>query len=162
METENLKPIISFEDRTKDEYILKLGNYQLVERDGVLYAKRKTIRYPTTASECAHILPLRPYIGFCKELPAKYAVQLKNFSQLLVYRDAYWQLAGEEMELGKPWLPDYSNSSQIKYGISYFNGKIITSLSTLDNIPLAFPTKEMRDAFCDNFHDLIEQCKDFL
>lgn len=162
METENLKPIISFEDRTKDEYILKLGNYQLVERDGVLYAKRKTTCYPTTASECAHILPFRPYIGFCKELPAKYAVQLKYLSQLLVYRDAYWQIAGEEMGLSKPWTPDYSNSLQIKYGISYFNGKIITSLSTLDNIPLAFPTKEMRDVFYENFRDLVERCKELL
>ena len=73
MKVENLKPVISFEDRTKTEYILKLGNYQLEERDGVLYAKRKTTRYPTTTSECAHILPLRPYVGFCKQLPAKIA-----------------------------------------------------------------------------------------
>lgn len=162
MEAKNMKPIISFEDRTKDEYIIRLGNYQLQERDGVLYAKRKTTRYPTTASECAHILPLRPYVGFCKQLPAKYAVQLKNFSQLLVYRDAYWQLEGEEMGWSKPWTPDYSDTLQIKYAICYINDKISRSFSVVDSTPLSFPTEEMRDAFYENFIDLIEQCKDFL
>ena len=115
--------------------------------------------YPTTFEECLNILycksVLRTIIGHKAEL-------LLNLEKLLICRDAYWQIAGEEMGLSKPWTPDYSNSLQIKYGISYFNGKIITSLSTLDNIPFAFPTKEMRDAFYENFKDLIESCKELL
>ena len=31
-----------------------------------------------------------------------------------------------------------------------------------DNKILAFPTEEMRDAFYENFKDLIEQCKELL
>ena len=67
------------------------------------------------------------------------------------------------MGLSKPWAPDYSDTLQIKYTICYINGnKISRSLSTLESVPLSFPKEEMRDAFYENFKDLIEQCKDFL
>ena len=43
------------------------------------------------------------------------------------------------------------------------NGNIYTyEYHGSNNVLLAFPTEEMRDAFYENFKDLIEQCKELL
>jgi hypothetical protein len=75
-----------------------------------------------------------------------------NLRRLLICRDAYWKIAGEE------------NKGNIDYVICYAGGKIIRT-----NIPnsaynhiLNFSTEEMRDAFYENFKDLIESCKELL
>ena len=45
-----------------------------------------------------------------------------------------------------------------------FGVKIITNapVTYTHDCPFAFPTEEMRDAFYENFKDLIEQCKELL
>ena len=64
------------------------------------------------------------------------------------------------MGLGKPWNQDYDD---ICFIIANNNGNIHTyEYHGSDNVILAFPTKEMRDAFYENFKDLIEECKVFL
>ena len=80
---------------------------------------------------------------------------------MLVCRDAYWKIAGEQMGLGKPWEPDFSDDSP-KYNIFKYENEITLSDNNWSNRILAFPTIEMRDAFHDNFKDLIEQCKELL
>jgi hypothetical protein len=47
------------------------------------------------------------------------------------------------------------------YAIGTFNGTIEKSMVVGGGI-LLFPTEEMRDAFYENFKDLIEKCKEFL
>jgi hypothetical protein len=85
---------------------------------------------------------------------------MESFVKLLICRDAYWKIAGEEMGLDKPWEPAIqdtiwgitrSKDEVEKYSCHY--GK--TNL-------LEFPTEEMRDTFYKNFKDLIEQCKELL
>ncbi len=90
-----------------------------------------------------------------------YGTLLSYFQQLLICRDAYWKIAGEQIGLGKPWEPD---SVEI-FGIFY--NRLEDEIEFQDvysgaNSTLEFPTAEMRDAFYKNFNDLIEQCKKLL
>jgi hypothetical protein len=66
------------------------------------------------------------------------------------------------MRLGKPWEPDWEDENQKKHIISSWLGTIQDLEENFVSLPLAFPTEEMRDAFYENFKDLIEQCKELL
>ena len=66
------------------------------------------------------------------------------------------------MGLGKPWEPDWSTEDEIKYVIEVYRNNVRTNSQGYSNTILAFPTAEMRDAFYENFKDLIEQCKELL
>ena len=88
------------------------------------------------------------------------------FIELIRCRNAYWKIAGEHMGLEKSWEPDY-DSGVNKYGIIYMNKVVQKSNPTTNwerhlNKVLDFPTKEMRDAFYENFKVLIEKCKELL
>jgi hypothetical protein len=85
-----------------------------------------------------------------------------RFQELLIARDAYWKIAGEEMGLDKPWEPDWTKPSEMKYCIVNSEGNITKWVQKTTNKILAFPSEEMRDAFYENFKDLIEECKEFL
>ena len=128
------------------------NGYELQE-DGYFSWVKKKREYPKTYAECSDILSVYtdPDIsGYKGEL-------LWAFQKLLICRDAYWKLYGEEMGLGKPWEPDWDNLSTnhefIKINKGYF-----TYLSRA----FVFPTEEMRDAFYENFKELIEICKELL
>jgi hypothetical protein len=84
---------------------------------------------------------------------------LKKFGELLICRDAYWKIAGEEMGLGKPWEPDWSTECDIKYVIEVYRNNARTNSQGYSNTILAFPTIEMRNAFYENFKELIAECK---
>jgi hypothetical protein len=118
--------------------------------------------YPKTYEECAKIAPMT-LGGVSFE---HYNKLLSSFYKLLIFRDAYWKIAGEEMGLGKPWEPDY-DSGVDKFGIICLDGVVQESNPTTNwerhlNKILDFPTREMRDAFYENFKELIEQCKELL
>ena len=72
--------------------------------------------YPKTYEECEKILGLEDSII---EGCLGYEYKLLNaFQKLLMCRDAYWKIAGEEMGLGKPWEPDWSKNEK-KYTIEF-------------------------------------------
>ena len=66
------------------------------------------------------------------------------------------------MGLDKPWEPDWLNDKQDKYVLFTHNNAICSNRYVFGHNSLAFPTEEMRDAFYQNFRDLIEQCKELL
>lgn len=67
------------------------------------------------------------------------------------------------MGLGKPWAPDWNTKNQERYVIVTNFDKFFLGSSTWgEKSILAFPTVEMRDAFYENFKDLIETCKELL
>jgi hypothetical protein len=114
-------------------------------------------QYPKTYEECCKILDWnhRDYdrVGYNSELLCKLQV-------LLLCRDAYWKIAGEQIGLGKPWNQDYDDRCFI---IANNNGNIHTyEYHGSNNVILAFPTAEMRDAFYENFKELITSCKELL
>ena len=145
--------------------IIPPEGYQFVDENGnvinatkiVLEKKKK--EYPKTYEECCKILDWnhRDYdrVGYKSELLCKLQV-------LLLCRDAYWKIAGEEMGLGKPWEPDWSDASCSKYIIDCFGGEICKGITAKQNTTFAFPTEEMRDAFKENFDPDIEFCKELL
>lgn len=142
----------------ESEVELQLGDYEIVVRDGKTYAVLKKPKYPTTFEECLNMLycklVLRTIIGHKAEL-------LFNLEKLLICRDAYWKIAGEQMGLRKLWNPDDEDEIFIichnRISGIYKSGGICT-----DNFILSFPTAEMRDVFYENFKDLIELCKELL
>lgn len=140
--------------------------YQFVDENGnainatkiVLEKKKK--EYPITYCECKNILGLWDIDdterGYYK------ADLIDKLQMLLICRDAYWKIAGEEMGLGKPWEPDWSDASCSKYIIDCFGGEICKGITVKQNTTFAFPTEEMRDAFKYNFDPDIEICKELL
>ena len=146
-----------------DEVELNLGDYEIEVRDGKTYAVKKKAKYPklTNLSECKEILGEKDMYqgvsGYKGEL-------LTNFQRLLIFRNAYWKIAGEELELGKPWEHNYlKDANTIRYAI-YNTGDEIVKLDgkLYRNYILCFPTEEMRNTFYENFKDLIEKCKELL
>jgi hypothetical protein len=87
---------------------------------------------------------------------------IEKLQELLICRDAYWKIAGDECQLGEPWIPDWTDNYQKKWIINFYQGEINLTSGTNVNFVLAFPEKEMRDAFYENFKELIEQCKELL
>ena len=89
------------------------------------------------------------------------AVELEALQQLLICRDAYWKIAGEQMGLIKPWKPDWKSGNH-KFCIFTLKSEVSTGEYYKYNKTLAFPTEEMRDTFYENFKELIEECKELL
>ena len=119
--------------------------------------KKKKPKYPNTFVECAKILDC-----FCAaHIDGYYCRLLEDLQALLICRDAYWKIAGEQMGLGKPWKP-YWSIYEHKFCLGTDKGKVLKECVTTGNRILAFPTKEMRDAFYENFKELIEVCKELL
>ena len=155
------------------DYVIKDENGNVINATKIVLEKKKKA-YPKTYEECCVLLGAvkdRHYF-FTKKDKDDYPNEVRilnildDLRRLLICRDAYWKIAGEEMGLGKPWEPDY-DSGVNKYGIICMNGVVQESNPTTNwerhlNKILDFPTAEMRDAFYENFKELIEQCKELL
>ena len=140
-----------------DEVEVILGDYEFVLKDGKTYFIKKKPKYPKTYEECCDIIeyPHNVVGGYKAEL-------LSSFQNLLICRDAYWKIAGEQMGLGEPWKPDWEKADERKYCIVNTEGNVAKWVQKTTNKILAFPTEEMRDAFYENFKDLIELVKELL
>ena len=158
-------------DSIKDAWICPEG-YQFKDENGnvinatkiVLEKKKK--EYPKTYEECEKVLRYDSHrLDNMGVTVRGYKWELNRaFQILLICRDAYWKIAGEEMGLGKPWEPDwYDEEYPDMYYISY-DGKYLEKGNGFPvvNMILIFPTAEMRDAFKENFDTDIEICKELL
>ena len=156
-------PRIDLTGYCKDKYIIDLGNYEIKKENGKTYAVRKQYKYPKTYEECLEILGY----NIAHTIPMNHGhngLLMMKFQRLLIYRDAYWKIAGEEMGLGKPWELDYTNPDIDLYVIINIYNRIEKAKYGygFQQCILTFPTAEMRDAFYENFKELIEQCKELL
>ena len=151
-----------------DGYIFKDENGNVINATKIVLEKKKK-EYPKSYEECAEIVKVEKRHTLAGEIIRNdnYKIELLiSFQKLLICRDAYWKIAGEEMGLNRPWEPDY-DSGVNKYGIICLNGVVQESNPTTNwerhlNKVLDFPTAEMRDAFYENFKELIEKCKELL
>lgn len=133
------------------------GNNLIVE-----YIKNKP-QYPKTYVECSQII--NKVAKTTHELDIAYNPNLiYDFQELLICRDAYWKIAGEEMGLSGSWAPDYTSTNRLEMHFIYCTSNEISYGQAIypTNKILIFPTRELRDAFFENFKDLIENCKEFL
>jgi hypothetical protein len=139
---------------------IRLGNdFEIKVEDNITYIVKKQPQYPKTYEECCEVLGYSGNYNMilttdidCKLFNALYRIK--------VCRDAYWKIAGEQMGLGKPWEPDWEN--EICHTISYDGVNIKCYYYTDVYSKFAFPTEEMRDAFYENFKDLMNDCKELL
>jgi translation initiation factor IF-1 len=146
---------------SKDRYRLHINyQYDIEVDEGEYYAVRRKPQYPRSYEECCDILQLEHTFEL-KNLTIDEEKLTDSFIRLKRCRDAYWKLSGEQMGLGKHWEPNW-NTKELKYIIYYENDKLWFNDEISRNTILAFPTEEMRDAFFENFKELIELCKELL
>ena len=111
--------------------------------------------YPKTYEECREILNEQADVtyGYNRYI-------LHNLQVLLVCRDAYWKIAGEQMGLSGSWKPNWSDTKEEVYGIQLTTDD--TNMIYHESASFTFPTEEILNEFCKNFKYLIEQCKELL
>lgn len=120
--------------------------------------KKKKPQYPKTYEECRKIMGIESWNTLWGEDSTLYEEQTEHLIDALirlkVCRDAYWKIAVD-------WKPDWLHND-IKYILDFNAVTIYKDAVKRPNYVLAFPTEEMRDAFYENFKDLIEECKELL
>lgn len=142
-----------FDGHNKIELIIP-ENWKFEQRGDKMFGIRKYPQYPKTYEECeASGFSSNPVI-----VAQAQGVCLCSFAKLIVLRNAYWKIAGEQMGLDKPWKP----TNETVYCISRSNNVIKSSYRGGKSNILEFPTPEMRDEFYNNFKELIESCKELL
>ena len=156
MDIQEIKPIEAETEEVwhcPEGYIFKDENGNVINATKIVLEKKKK-EYPKTYKECREILKKQADVtyGYKRDV-------LHSFQKLLVCRDAYWKIAGEEMSLGKPWEP---SKDKMVYSIYRHSNKIETDCFSGESVTFEFPTAEMRDAFKENFDPDIEICKEFL
>lgn len=125
------------------------------------YVVRKQPKYPKTYEECCEVLNIHP----ARNLQPSFFIDLTQYEKDLAYilnklyelcicRYAYWKIAGD-------WKPEFRFGKK-KYCIMTKDNKVISATVEETNRILVFPTEEMRDAFYENFKDLIETVKESL
>lgn len=137
--------------------------YEFYDENGNLIGNKVKMRpkkpkYPKTYKECCDVLGLNTMDNDAEGYKADLIIR---FQELLIARDAYWKIAGEELGLGKSWNPDW-NWREYKFSIGTIYGEIAKFHVGGQNYMLSFPKEEMRDIFYENFKDLIESCKEML
>ena len=146
-------------------YVFKDENGNVINTAKIVLEKKKP-KYPQSYGECLKIMNDGTTMACLDKCYGYKGSLITKFQLLLFYRDAYWKIAGEEMGLGKPWEPDWEDGHSEFYVIVVrkINGVLIKEDSECFayRYILVFPTKEMRDAFYENFKEEIEQCKELL
>ena len=140
-----------------DKVELCLGDdYEVVVEDGRTFVQRKKPKYPKSFQECYYLLYGQQDLTFgCDIMKGAYGNLLECFQMLLICRDVYWKLADN-------WKPNWNNDADYFYTIKYKSTHIRLYNCTDEYAILAFPTEEMRDAFYENFKELIDKCKELL
>ena len=142
-----------------DKVRIRLGNdFEIKIEDNVTYIVKKQSQYPKTYVECCEIIHSDPNFYIDTHLHSN---KLGSLYKLLICRNAYWKIIGEQMGLGKPWEPDWKDSN-LKYCLKKMGDNIEKSSEMTISCILAFPTEEIRNIFYNNFKNTIEQCKELL
>ena len=171
MEDENnhlTETVVDTVRESNDRYRIVIDpRFDIEVDEGEYYAVRRKKEYPKTFEECCKVLEIE---GNSLLINTKnitdYERDLGNLigrlHRLIICRDAYWKIAGEEMGLDKPWEPDWREGRYI----IYLNQDDIIGgyrkAGFVEHHIFAFPTKEMRDTFKENFKKDIEKCKELL
>ena len=157
-----------FEITRNEGYEFRDENGNVINAQKIVLEKKKK-EYPKTYEECCEIMNVimeteivaDAYSERLDDYELNLDIKIENLRKLHICRDAYWKIAGEEIGLGKPWEPDWDNVSD-KYCIYFVSGNAWLKECQTRQCFFAFPTAEMRDAFYENFKELIEICKELL
>ena len=158
-----LAPDLKGEDYSGRRFGYKIPNgyeFECVRKNEIILKPIKP-QYPKTYKECCDVLGLNTMDNDAKGYKHLLLIQ---FQELIIARDAYWKIASEELGLDKPWEPDFTNNDEERYGIYTTANNVEKDFCGVGDVNtiLVFPTEEMRDAFFENFKNLIEDCKELL
>jgi hypothetical protein len=109
--------------------------------------RKKQIEYPKTFKECSSVINEKSAYA----IDGYKGIRLYELQCLLICRDAYWKIAGEQMGLDKPWKPDWTDTNQQKYNIYCVANELKMQPSCELQHVLAFPTRAICDAFFKGF-----------
>lgn len=150
-----------------DGYIFKDENGNVINATKIVLEKKKK-EYPKRYEECCYVLGFENTemvfeddyrdINPPKEQWKRLGL-MNQLNKLLICRDAYWKIAGDEMGLGKPWK---SSKDNMVYSFYRHSNEIETAIFSGESVTFEFPTEEMRNAFLENFKDLLESIKELL
>jgi hypothetical protein len=170
-ESESENPHTGGNKITLDEYknndkewlfnkLAMLDNITALESIQDIFNHLQQSKYPKTYEECCKVLGVSEFEYNHTGTKMWYRHKLMaTLDNLMLCRDAYWKIAGEEMGLGKPWEP---SKDEMAYSIYRHSNKIGTEMFLGKSVTFEFPTAEMRDTFYENFKEEIEQCKELL
>lgn len=144
--------------------------YQFEDQDGNIINATKIVltkknEYPKTYEECCKVLGIQSdwhltleldnpaTIDLCVNKEFDYVYKLEAFRKLQICRDAYWKIDGDWKEKAMHYVIHSTLLDEVVK---------ITIPNCIANYLLDFPTEEMRDAFYDNFKELINECKELL
>ena len=138
-----------------DGYEFRDENGNVINASKIVLEKKKP-KYPETYEECCKVMKCDPWF----EMNTCYhGNELSHLYRLLICRDAYWKLAGD-------WKPEFGGEPYYCIKVANYKVDAKAGFNGLTNCTrntiLAFPTEEVRDAFYENFKDLIEECKELL
>lgn len=143
--------------------------YQFVDENGnvinttKIILEKKKKEYPKTYEECCRVLGVSEFEYNHTGTNVWYRHKLMaTLDKLMLCRDAYWKLAGEEMGLSKPWEPNFESEASVFIIYTTFGEISKAEYLGHKRYILTFPTEEMRDNFFTNFKKLIESVKELL
>lgn len=158
-DTEMKKNAITISDIEADKIEIVLSDkLEMLVEDGKTYIVKKPIVFPTEYKDCTVMLGIFDNGDFEDYEEIGFAL----LKQLIICRNTYWKIAGEQMGLGKPWEPDWSMYSEKKYCIKYSQNEIKTCEYVTESKLLSFPTKDIRNKFLESFRKLIEECAKYI
>ena len=161
---EIMKMLLQGAINVPEGYEFRDENGNIIEAKVITLEKKKP-KYPQSYEECCKVLDIDDReLVFNGEYRAsklywKQLGRLNILNKLLICRDAYWKLAGD-------WKPEFGGEPYYCIKVANYKVDAKAGFNGLTNCTrntiLAFPTEEMRDAFYENFKDLIEECKELL
>ena len=90
-------------------------NYELKQIDNHFYIKKKQPQYPKTYGECHELMvQWKEYDCNPNSELILCEAPIHDFCKLIVARNVYWKIAGEQMGLGEPWKPNWLDTEQDK------------------------------------------------
>ena len=166
VEEKTIQNALAYGYNLPDGYQFKDEHGNVINATKIVLDKKKK-EYPKTFRECQECLgeDVPPMEEPDSKTHRRRQVHLLEV--LLICRDAYWKIVGEEMGLDGPWEPNWEDKIYYvyyerhrQYGIGI--KKAYCHCGIRGNRILVFPTEEMVNAFYENFKELIEICKEFL
>ena len=145
-----------------DGYIFVDDEGKRVDTDTVRIVKKRPT-YPKTYEEACKILGFEePYKQEINVHNSIYDYILQTFYKLLLCRDAFRLVAGQELELEDKWKPDIVNGVYTASIINRSGNVVKDSGFDSENKLLMFHSDEVRNKFLESFGHLITVCKDLI
>ena len=147
-------PVLHGEDIKDHRCLYRIPHWLEIEKaeGDEIILKPKIMEPPKTINDCLYYLELDP--RFLDGVIGYSGKELAALQKLIICRDAYWKFA-------RNWLPDWQDSN-LKYCIKSIGADVVKGSDATICCILAFQTEELRDAFWNNFKDLIMECKELL